>query len=125
MQTHFVTFLMPGPFVATKIRRPIGSWDVEEARQMAATLRNTRGDGPYAFYFTTEECGYQVDDASPHYYLGGEIYTLGQVEARQDPSERVLLANMHGSGLEAVIQTAGRDSIIRPFRSSDHLLEAL
>jgi hypothetical protein len=39
MEKHFVTFLSPGTFMAEDSTKPISSWDIKKAQQMAAKVK--------------------------------------------------------------------------------------
>jgi hypothetical protein len=108
MQKHFVQFLSPGTFVSEMTEKPIDSWDVEAAVLMAADIKERYGAKPYGFRFTTRERGDDDLDSkqsaqSGIYYLGGKVETLAEVEARNDPKERILLANMKGNGIDKIV----------------------
>lgn len=90
MTKHFVKFYSPGTFVAETSLQPVDSWDVVVARGMAAKITERHGATPYGFQFITRERGpddldsKQVDQ-SPMYYLGGNVRTVEEVEAANDP----------------------------------------
>lgn len=108
MQKHFVQFLSPGTFVSEMTEKPIDSWDVESAVLMAAEIKERHGAKPYGFRFTTRERGPDDLDSkqsaqSGIYYLGGKIETLAEVEARNDPKERILRSNMRYNGIDKIV----------------------
>lgn len=103
MEKHFVIFFSPGTFVAESSQKPIDSWDVQTAVDMARTITERHNATPYGFCFVTRRR--EVDDLdsrevarSKMYYLGGEVLTLEQVKARNNPDERILVSNMEVNG---------------------------
>ncbi len=122
---HFVTFFSPGTFVSETSKKPIDSWDVDRAVKMAADIVERHGATPYGFRFTTRERGdddfdSQESATSGMYFLGGELLTLADVEARNDPKDSTLLSNMRTNKYARVIQ---HKSIILPFGDNDTLVE--
>lgn len=108
MEKHFVTFYSPGTFVSETTERSIDSWDVATAIEMARAVTERHGATPYGFRFTTrgradDELDSRVIAKSNFYYLGGRIETLADVEARNDPKERILRENMRGNGWDRII----------------------
>jgi hypothetical protein len=53
MKKHFVTFYSPGTMVAETTEKPIASWNIKTAKQMASSIRERHGACPYGFRFTT------------------------------------------------------------------------
>jgi hypothetical protein len=107
---HFVTFLSPGSFVAENTTKAIDSWDVPAAQAMAETINERHNAVPYAFFFTTRTRGpddldSEVTAASPTYYIHCKIETLEEIEARNDPAERILRDNMRCNGYTKVVVT--------------------
>lgn len=108
MEKHFVQFLSPGTFVSEMTEKPIDAWDIETAVLMAAEITERHGAKPYGFRFTTRGRGPDDLDSkqtarSGVYYLGGKIETLAEVEARNDPDERILLSNMRANGYDRIV----------------------
>jgi hypothetical protein len=108
MEKHFVTFYSPGTFVSETTEQPIASWDVEIAKQMARDIRERYNAKPYGFRFSTRSRGDDDLDSketasSPMHYLGGRIETRAEVEARNDPKEEILRANMRCNDIERII----------------------
>lgn len=108
MEKHFVQFLSPGTFVSEMTEKPVDSWDVDAAVLMAADISERYDAKPYGFRFTTRSRG--IDDLdskqiarSGIYYLGGKIETLAEIEARNDPDERILLSNMRANGYDRIV----------------------
>lgn len=108
MIQHFVTFYSPGTFFSEESTKPIVSWDVDKAIEMARDVTERYNATPYGFRFSTRERGPDDFDSketarSQTYYLGGRIETLAEVEARNDPKERILLSNMRGNGFDRIV----------------------
>lgn len=127
MQKHFVVFYSPGTFVAESTEREIEAWDVEVAKHMATTIKERYGATPYGFRFVTRGRSAKDLDSketarSHMYYLGGTIETLEQVEARNDPKERILRANMRGNGVARVIVNNNSWKSTQPLKDDDVVL---
>lgn len=108
IEKHFVIFASPGTFVSETTERPIDSWDVEKAVDMARTVLERHNARPYGFYFTTrtrgpEDLDSKVTATSPLYYLGGRVETREEVEARNDPKEEILRSNLRANDVEKII----------------------
>jgi hypothetical protein len=127
MEQHFVTFFSPGTFFAEQTTLPIDSWDVEQAKQMAATVTERYNAKPYAFQFSTRsrsdsELDSSVSAKSKMYFINCRIRTVAEVEANSDPKEQTLLANMKGNGWGAIAQTITGWKWSQPFEEGDVLL---
>lgn len=128
MQKHFVTFYSPGTLFAETSSQPIDSWDVPTAVDMARRVKERHGATPYGFRFTTRE---RKDDEldskqigqSAMYYLGGTIETLAEIKARNNPDDRILIANMEGNGWDRLITNTNSWKATQPFLEGDTLLE--
>ena len=99
MEKHFVTFYSPGTFVAETDIMEIHRWSVRAAIKLARQINQRYNARPYGFRFITRSRNDKDFDSketarSPMYYLGGEIKTLEQVEAENNPKDRILLSNM-------------------------------
>ena len=128
MKQHFVTFLSPGTFVAEDSTQRIEGWDVEQACEMAHGVRERHSATPYGFYFTTrtrepEDLDSKQTSKSPMYYLGGEIRTLEEVAAANDPSESILLSNMRCNGYDRIITNYNSWQWTQPLKPDDVVLE--
>ena len=125
---HFVEFYSPGTFLAETTVRPVESWDVEAAQEMAGAIVERYGARPYAFRFLTRERGpddldSHVSDRSGLYYLGGQVRTIEEVRATADPSERILLSNMECNGWDRVVSTTEGWKWTQPLTDGDVVLE--
>jgi hypothetical protein len=128
VQKHFVEFFSPGTFVAETTTREIESWNVEQAMRIADTITERYGATPYAFQFITrersdEDLDSKIVKRSPTYYLGGKVETLAEVEARNDPSERILRENMRGNHYDRIITNTNSYRFTQPLREDDVVLD--
>lgn len=128
MQKHFVTFYSPGTLVAETSERPIEAWDTDTAMAMADEITERYGATPYGFRFSTRGRGDDDLDSkeiasSGLYYLGGKIETLAEVEARNDPKERILRSNMRGNGYDKVIINDNSWRWTQPLNEGDTVLD--
>lgn len=128
MTQHFVTFLSPGTFVAEGTTKPIKSWDVETAKQMARTITERHNAVPYGFRFSTRERGEhdldsKVVKTSGVYYLGGTVETLAQVKARATETDRILVSNMECNRYDKIITNTNSWKWTQPLEDNDVVLE--
>ncbi len=84
---------------------------------------------PYGFYFTTRErkrneLDSKVVKESGMYYLGGKVWTLKELKARQSPNDKILISNMECNELDKVVETVGKWKWMRPLWEGDVVLEA-
>ncbi len=108
--------------------KPIDTWDVERAKQMARSITERHGATPFAFQFITRERGDADLDSketarSQRYYLGGKVETVEDVKRRADPSERILLANMVGNGWGRIITNTNSWRVTQPLEDGDVVLD--
>ncbi len=127
VQKHFVIFYSPGTFVAETTSKPIDSWDVEKAMEMAHDVVERYGATPYGFQFSTrsrvdEDLDSKQSAKSPFYHLGGKVETLAQVEARNDPKEEILRSNMRCNGWDRIIVNDNSWRSVRPLEKTDVVL---
>ncbi len=128
MRKHYVEFFSPGTFVAESTTQEVDSWDIDTAKKMASKITERHEATPYGFQFVTRERGAKDFDSkevkrSPLYYLGGKVETLAEVEARKDPSERILVENMRGNGWDRIITNTNSWKWTRPLRKDDVVLD--
>lgn len=128
MKQHYVTFLSPGTFVSENTTREIDSWSTQIAKQLADEITERHGATPYGFYFTTRENdGTKLDsiqtDRSCFYWLGGKIETLEEIEARNDPDEKILRSNMRNYGYAAVVVNTNSWKFTAPLDSDAIVLK--
>ena len=127
MQKHFVVLLSPGTFVDEETMREIDSWDTGQAMEMAGGVLERYGATPYGFRFITRARGPNDLDSmvvarSRTYFLGGKVETLEEVEARNDPSERILRINMKTGGFSVVVNTNSWKTV-KPLMEGDVVLD--
>ena len=128
MQKHFVTFYSPGTFVAEETIKDIASWDVDAAMKMAHGIVERYAATPYAFRFSTRERGNKDLDSkttktSCLYHLGGKVETLAEVEARNDPKEKILLINMRNNGYDKIVVNDNSWRSVHPLGKDDVVLD--
>jgi hypothetical protein len=128
IQKHFVEFYSPGTFVSECTTREIGSWDVEAAKAMADNISERYGATPYGFRFVTRERSDDDLDSKPTaksclYYLGGKIETRDEVEARNDPTERILRENVRRNGIERIIVNTNSWRFTAALKEGDIVLD--
>lgn len=128
MKKNFVIFSSPGTFVAETTTKEIDSWDVDEAKKMANGVEQRYGATPFGFQFITRErkggeLDSSVTERSPMYYLGGEVLTLEEVEARKDPEDRILISNMKCNNWNRVITNTNSWKATMPLSQEDVVLE--
>ena len=128
MKQDFVEFLSPGTFVNEVTVRPIDSWDVHEAIEMARSIKERYNARPFGFRFFTRERGPEdldshVTEKSNIYYLGGKIETIEDVRKRNDPKERILLDNMEANGFDRIIINENSWRWTAPLEEGDVVLQ--
>lgn len=130
MQKHFVTFLSPGTFFAEYTTKPIDSWDIETAVDMAKDIYERYNARPYGFRFSTQSRGDDDLDSvrtlsSGIYYLRGKIETIDEVRARNDPQESILLSNMEHFGYDRIITSIDGWKWTQPLLKDDVVLDVM
>jgi hypothetical protein len=128
MEKHFVTFYSPGTFVAEQTTKPISSWDVNRAAEMAHDITERYGATPYGFQFTTrsrsdDDLDSKESARSAFYHLGGCVETLADVETRNDPKEEILRSNMRGNGWDKIVVNDNSWRSTRPLGPGDVVLD--
>ncbi len=127
MKAHFVSFLSPGTFVHEETTKPIESWDVEKAKEMARGITERHDATPFGFRFSTrerkdDELDSKVVKRSGCYYLGGRVMTLADVK-REMPNEHILIGNMECNGYDRIIVNTNSWKIVQPLNADDVVLE--
>ena len=147
MRKEFVTFYTladlgvggsPGTLFAESTSLPIDSRDVALATQKAQDITERHNARPYGFRFETRVVADPVPDGeggtlyvepktvdtSGMYFLNGRLETVDEVEARNDPKERILRANMQGNDMWIVCITTNGYKSTQPFTEKDFLVNA-
>ena len=129
IEKHFVIFYSPGMLFGEQSTREIEAWDARKAVAMSAEIRERYSAVPYGFRFITRAIAPDMPDghggtirggssevaSSPMHFIGGTVETLDQVEARNDPSERILRENMRCNGYLSVVTTHNSWKHTAPF----------
>lgn len=108
MEQHFVTFYSPGTFVAETTTKPIDAWDVNRAVEMALHICERYHARPYGFRFHTRARTDQELDStevarSGMYYLNCKVETLADIQAQQDPKDKILISNMECNRWDRIV----------------------
>lgn len=128
IKKHFVTFFSPGTFMAETTEKPITSWNVEEAVEMARGIKERYGAVPYAFQFqtrgrTAKDLDSRVLKTSGYYFLGGEVFTVADIEKRNDPNEKILLSNMINNHYKKIVVNTNSWKWTQPLNAGDVVLD--
>lgn len=118
MIKDFVTFLFPGVFWSEDATYEIEGFDFERAIELYKELKLK----PFAFYFTKFERGEEdwnpkEIERSGKYYINGDIKTLEDVKAENDPRNQILIDNMICNRWDKIIVT--RCGNCQPFFDTD------
>lgn len=109
MTTFYAEYDLPGSFFGETVSREIPERSVAAAKAAAPKS---------AFAFTLYECADPVDlgpeysvvpkrlNVSGKHFLGGQIFTLAQLEALNSPDDRILISNMRSNRWGRVIRTS-------------------
>lgn len=126
VKKHFVTFYSPGTFFAEDTTKPISSWDIEKAMEMAHGVVERYNATPFGFRFSTRERKAKDLDSketktSGMYFLGGKIETLAQVKKRPTAKteDRILISNMEGNKWGKIITNNNSWKMVQPFREDE------
>lgn len=124
MKAHFVTFYSPGTFVAEDRTQEIPEWDVKLAVKLSKKIVERYGARPYGFRFTTRTRGpkdldSKVTATSPMHYIGCKVETLAEIEARNDPKEKILRENMRNNNWDRVVVTTSGWRWTQPLQKGD------
>lgn len=127
MEKHYVVFFSPGTFVAEQTQKEIDDWDIEKAKKIARSIKERHGATPYGFQFVTRKRGEKDFDSketkrSGTYYLGGKIWTLDELKARNDPKDSILISNMNCNGWPRVVENNNSWKWMQPLRDDDEVL---
>jgi len=128
MKKHFVTFYSPGSFVSEQTEKPIEKWDAKLAIKMVKNITERYGATPYGFAFTTrerkdDELDSKVVKKSNMYYLGGTVYTLKQLEEKNDPNDKILIQNMKSNKWDKIVENNNSWRWTQPLEKDDVVLK--
>ena len=109
IKKNFVTFYSPGSFVSETEDREIETWDVEQACDMARTIKARYNAIPYAFQFYTKgrsdaELDSSVIDRSGLYYINCNKLSKEQI-ADEYGTSSILYRNMENNRWEYIART--------------------
>jgi len=127
MLKHFVNFYSPGTFISEESTQDIKSWDVQKAMKMADAIAERYNATPYGFRFSTRErkdddLDSSVTKTSHMYFLGGKIKTLKDIQAENDPSNRILISNMEINNIKRVVVNTNSYKSVLPLEKDDVVL---
>ena len=128
MKKHFVRFFSPGTFVSETTEREIDSWDIEQAKEMARSIKERHGATPYGFRFFTRErsekdLDSKITETSNTYFLGGKVRHLDFIILENKPDEQILISNMKMNGWDRVVENTNSWKITQPLEEGDVVLE--
>ena len=127
MKSHFVTFESPGTFFHERTEKPIDSWDIDKASEMAHGIVERHNSTPFAFFFTTRERKEDELDSreiaqSGRYFLGGDVLNLKQVKGLKDSDYSILISNMECNGWSKVVMNKNSWTVFQPLMDKDTVL---
>jgi hypothetical protein len=122
MIEHKVVFASPGTFVSESTAKDIDSWDVEQAKTMARSIKERHAATPYGFRFETWEDSVRTK-VSPMYYLGGQVRTYEMVLLMNLPEENILRNNMRYNNIRRVICNTNSYKVTMPLEDDDIVIE--
>lgn len=133
---NYVTFISPGTFFGEKTSLMIEAWDTRVARRMADAVIERHGARPYCFYFERRVEHGPIPDGEGGFmdvrpkvtkksgiYFFGKPETLDELEARNDPKEATLRANMKCNGWPIVAVATTGWSWAQPFEEGDFCVD--
>jgi hypothetical protein len=128
MTQHFVRFYSPGTFVSESNTEKIDAWDIDKAVEIAKSIVQRHNARPYGFEFITRgredgELDSKVISRSAMYHLGGKIETLEELEARNDPEEKILRNNMRSNKWDRVVVNTNSWKWTSPLEGNDIVLD--
>lgn len=128
MKKHFVNFCSPGTFLTETSTLEISDWDINKAVEMSYGITERYNSTPYGFYFSTkertdDELDSKVVETSNMYYLGGDVFTLEDIKAKNDPNDEILIWNMETNNYEKVIINTNSWKFTTFLKDDDVVLE--
>lgn len=127
-EQNFVDFFSPGTLFAEVDTRKIDSWDVEKAIEMSKSIIQRYGARPYAFqFFTKARSDDDLDSRevkrSGTYFINGTVKSLEELEAENDPNNRILISNMRCNKWDKIVQTRSLYNWTQPFKDGDQVIK--
>lgn len=131
MKKHYVDFFSPGSFVSEQTTRELLGPDVGSvvvAVNLARTIKERYDARPFGFQFVERERGpddfgsYEVF-RSGMYFLGGTVLTLGDVIARNDPKDKILISNMRVNNIARIVENTNSWTSVHALTSKDVVLD--
>jgi hypothetical protein len=127
MKQDFVTFYSPGTFLSEETEKPINSWDVAKAVEMARSVEVRYSARPYGFRFLTrgrEDADLDSREIarSCFYWLGGKIETAEEILIGCNSDEEVLRSNIRINGWKGIITNTNSWKFTSPLRDGDVVL---
>lgn len=100
------------------------------AVEMARSIVERHNAKPYGFVFTTRErkdsdLDSKVTERSGTYFLGGDVLTIEDIKARNDPKDAILLSNMRGNCYDRVIENCNSWKFTGPLGENDIVLDVV
>ena len=128
MKRHFVEFCSPGTIVPEITRKPIESWDIDLAQEMARGIIERHNATPYGFRFITRgrssrDLDSKIIAKSNFYVLGGTVETRKEIELRNLPDEKILRSNMRANGYERVVVNTNSWKMTLPLEDDTMILD--
>lgn len=128
MKRNFVTFYSPGTFFAEQTTKEIDEWNVNLAIEMSKEITERHGATPYGFQFNTQEqkdgeWGIVEVAKSPFYWLGGDVFTVEELEKIGNPNDYTLIMNMKNNKWNRVIVNNNSWQWTQPLRDGDVVLK--
>ena len=128
MEKHFVIFFSPGTLFAETTERAIEAWDTEKAMAMAREIKERHGATPYGFCFTTrarkeDDLDSKESKRSGVHYLGGQVLTLEDVKAENDPKNATLISNMECNDYAKIVRNDNSWRWTQPLEPGDVVLD--
>ena len=128
MKKNFVTFFSPGTFFSEETTKEIKEWDVNLAMEMARDICERYDAKPYGFKFYTRERNENDFDSketnrSGLFYLGGKVFTVKELEDKNDPEDSILIMNMEGNGYDRCVVNTNSWKFVGMLTDEDTVLD--
>lgn len=128
---NFVQFLSPGTFFSETSSKPIDSWDIAAAVEMANAIKERHGARPYGFQFYTMICAGEVPDGeggtlkvepkkvrrSGTHWLGGTLKFFHEIP--EDDEHSIMIGNMRCNHMPICIENTNSYRFTGEFKEGD------